>query len=201
MSTPTSEPSWNDYYQKVAQRPPRDLLIEAAELFPAPGFAIDLGCGSGIETRELLRRGWRVLAIDQEAAAFAHVAAGVPLADRSRLTTQCVSFTDLTLPGADFIWAGLSLPFCPPHAFGRLWEQILAALAPNGRFAGDLFGVRNAWRSNPDLTFVTTEQLHTYLQACAIERLTEREEERTTAFQGMQHWHEFAIIARKLPAT
>jgi trans-aconitate methyltransferase len=33
-------------------------------------FAVDLGCGAGRDTAELLRRGWRVLAIDAEAEAI-----------------------------------------------------------------------------------------------------------------------------------
>ncbi|MEJ1932020.1 class I SAM-dependent methyltransferase [Nostoc sp. NIES-2111] len=43
------------------------------DTFPtdAPRFAVDLGCGDGRDTVELLRRGWRVLGIDgaQEAIA------------------------------------------------------------------------------------------------------------------------------------
>jgi tellurite methyltransferase len=52
------------YYDGVKGRPPRPTLSRAADAFAGPGFAVDLGCGDGRDTIELLRRGWRVLAID-----------------------------------------------------------------------------------------------------------------------------------------
>jgi tellurite methyltransferase len=104
----------------------------------------------------------------------------------------------VTLPRVDFIWAGLSLPFCHPDQFPELWEKITEALRTGGRVAGDLFGVRHAWRENAEMTFVTVEEVRAFLQPFEIEVLTEVEEERSTAFQGMQHWHGFDVIARKL---
>jgi trans-aconitate methyltransferase len=54
-----SQATWNDYYKAVSGRKPRDLLTETLARFGSyTGFAIDLGCGAGIETAELLRRGW-----------------------------------------------------------------------------------------------------------------------------------------------
>lgn len=197
MTSSSDERSWRDYYQKVAQRPVRPLLLQAVERFAQPGLAIDLGCGGGIESQELLRRGWQVVAMDQEAAALEAVVVGLSVAEQARLTVQRASFATLTLPAADFIWAGLSLPFCGPTHFPRLWETVTQALRPGGRFAGDLFGVRHAWRENPDMTFLTRAEVESYLQPFVVELLEEREEERQTAFQGRQHWHGFDIIARK----
>jgi hypothetical protein len=48
------------------------------------------------------------------------------------------------------------------------------------------------------MTFVTLEQVRVFLQPFEVEVLSEVEEERPTAFQGMQHWHGFDVIARKL---
>ena len=135
MAAPASDRSWSDYYQQVAQRPVRDLLLQAVELFASPGVAIDLGCGGGIETRELLRRGWHVVAVDQEAAALDTTFGQAPPEARDLLTTECATFRSVLLPAADLIWAGLSLPFCHPDHFGRLWEQISTALREGGRFA------------------------------------------------------------------
>jgi tellurite methyltransferase len=189
---------WSEYYQKVGQRVPRTLFLQALEYFPSPGLAVDLACGAGVETRELLRRGWQVVAIDQEAAAFEYLLGQVPPEQRTRLSTQCESFSTMTLPSVDFIWAGLSLPFCHPEQFPGLWEKITEALQPGGHFAGDLFGVRHAWRENKEMTFVTLEQVRTFLQPFEIEHLAEVEEERPTVFEGMQHWHGFDVIARKV---
>lgn len=189
--------SWGEYYRKVAQRPPRDLFVMAVERFEHPGRAVDLGCGGGVETRELLRRGWEVVAVDQEAAAFEHLASTIPEEERARLIMQRASFGDLSLPTVDFIWAGLSLPFATPADFPALWQAIRAALPPGGRFAGDLFGTRHAWRDDPELIFHTREEVQALLAGFDVELLAEVEEERQTAFQGRQPWHGFDIIVRR----
>src|SRR5690606_3661669 len=59
---------WPGYFEVVLGKPARETLVDALARFErdgaAPGFAIDLGCGEGRDSAELLRRGWRVLAID-----------------------------------------------------------------------------------------------------------------------------------------
>ena len=57
--------------------------------------------------------------------------------------------------------------------------------------------MQHAWRARDDLTFMSLHQVQAYLHDFEIELLRESEEERPTAFEGMQHWHGFDIIARK----
>jgi tellurite methyltransferase len=118
-----SDDTWARYYQAVQGREPRALFLAALAAFEADGFdtaggqAVDLGCGDGTETMALLARGWCVLAVDREPAAIERVLAAVPDVAKPRLETQVASFEDVALPVADFIYAGLSLPFCPPEHF------------------------------------------------------------------------------------
>lgn len=199
MTTEGSSPlhRWPEYYERTGARAPRPLLIDAVERFAAPGFAIDLGSGSGVESAELLRRGWRVLAIDGEAAAVELVRARVPADHRARLETVTASFEAMELPKADLIWSALSLSFCAPESFNEVWRMIVGALEPGGRIACDLFGSRHAWATNPAMTFVTREMLDVLLQGFDVELLTEHDEDRPTAFDGIQRWHAFEVIARK----
>ena len=61
---------WENYYKETGLRAPRQTLILALNRFEKEGsdpgecLAIDLGSGNGRDTAELLRRGWRVTAID-----------------------------------------------------------------------------------------------------------------------------------------
>jgi trans-aconitate methyltransferase len=86
------ERDWLAYYQAVAGRPPRNTLLTALNYFEAeapvdsPRVAVDLGCGDGRDTVELLRRGWQVLAIDGEAQAIARLLER-PDMNRDRLQT------------------------------------------------------------------------------------------------------------------
>jgi tellurite methyltransferase len=193
-----NQASWNDYYKAVSGRKPRDLLVQTLARFGNySGLAIDLGCGVGIETTELLNHGWKVLAIDNQPEAIAHVRAHVSAEQQGRLEAQTVSFENVKLPPADLIWAGLSLPFCPPEHFDRLWNKLVASLGSGSRFAGDLFGQRNAWITNKQMTFHTVEQVRELFRPLEIEFFNEEEGERPTALQGNQHWHGFAVVARR----
>ena len=62
---------WKAYYDVVANRPPRKTLLTTLAAFEEPGVAIDLGCGEGRDTVEMLRQNWAVLAIDQNPDAIA----------------------------------------------------------------------------------------------------------------------------------
>ena len=42
-----SQIGWNDYYEVVAGRPPREFLVSTLKRFDSAGAAIDLGCGTG----------------------------------------------------------------------------------------------------------------------------------------------------------
>ena len=69
--------SWERYFEKHKGRPLRSLYAKATEFIPAvesnPLTAIDLGCGAGIESSDLLQRGWNVIAIEREASSIAAV--------------------------------------------------------------------------------------------------------------------------------
>jgi tellurite methyltransferase len=201
MSEEEDQTTWDDYYKAVAKRPPRDLLAKTLAHFgDQTGFAVDLGCGAGIETAELLRRGWRVLAIDNQPAAIAHLLARVPAEQQANLETQVFAMERLVLPPSDLVWASASLPFCLPEHFERLWHTIVASLRLGGRFSGDFFGKRHVWASNPHMTFHTQEQIEELVSSLEIEYYNVVESEMQTALDGSQHWHAFEVIASRKQA-
>jgi tellurite methyltransferase len=195
------ERDWSAYYSAVVGRPPRDTLLSALEHFEAEPaeekFAVDLGCGDGRDTVELLRRGWRVLGIDGEQEAIARLLSR-PDINRDRLETQVVRFEAVSLPKqVDLVNASFSLPFCPPEHFPSLWEKIVSALRPRGRFCGQLFGDRDSWATYTSITHHTREQVEELLQSFELEMFVEEEHPGKTALGEEKYWHLFQIVARK----
>ncbi|MGA7936663.1 MAG: class I SAM-dependent methyltransferase [Kovacikia sp.] len=195
--------NWATYYQAVAGRPPRETLLRAlanfeAEPFPdRPRLAVDLGCGDGRDTVELLRRGWQVLAIDGEQKAFDRLLDRPDLPDEL-LQTQLMRFEALTLPARiDLVNASFCLPFCPPPDFPNLWKTIVTSLKPDGRFCGQLFGDRDSWTIYPNRTHHTRQQIEGLLQPFKVEWLDEEEHPGVTAIGEEKYWHIFHIVARK----
>lgn len=185
---------WTRYFDHVADDP-RETLLEASGRFDEPGFAVDLGCGTGRDTRALLDAGWSVLAIDREQEGIDRLRAAIP-DDGGRLQTQVARFHEATWPVCDLVNASFSLPFCAPEQFPEVWERIVDSLRPGGRFSGQLFGNRDAWVGT-GINVHTREQVVELLLAFDIERLEEIEEEGSTVTGKPKHWHLFHIVARK----
>lgn len=195
---------WPDFYRATAGQPPQQTLLAALAFFEAeasgnePGLAIDLGCGAGRDTFELLRRDWTVLAVDGQPEAIAHIEAQTLLEWKPRLQTQVAAFEQLHLPPARLVNASFTLPFCEPGAFNRFWAEIVRALPPGGRFAGHFFGPNDSWANSPEMTFQTEAEVKGLLADFELEFFQERDEEGKTALGANKHWHIFAVVARKL---
>ena len=98
--TENKSADWAAYYETLRERPPRRTLITALDRF-GPGatgsLAVDLGCGDGRDVVEMLRRGWRVVAIDAEPEALRQLQAR-PLPPDHELTPILARFEDVPLP-------------------------------------------------------------------------------------------------------
>jgi tellurite methyltransferase len=193
--------TWQRYYGAAGDAP-RDTLLEALTLHEAegrePGFAVDLGCGAGRDTLELLRRGWCVLAVDAEPKALELLAAHPDrAAAAARLDTLLGRFEDARWERAELVNASFSLPFCPPAAFIATWSRIVASLRPGGRFCGHFFGDRDEWAPADDITFHRREELDELLANLEIERLDEIERDGPGALGKSKHWHAYFLVVRK----
>ncbi|HEY7609494.1 MAG TPA: class I SAM-dependent methyltransferase [Alphaproteobacteria bacterium] len=188
------------YYAATRTGGPRKTLLAALAAFaPATGFAVDLGCGTGRDTLELLRRGWRVLAVDAEASAIAELTARPEaMAARERLETRVARFEAVALPDCDLVNSSFALPLCGAEAFPALWQRIRAALDPGGRIACQLFGPRDSWAArSPSPAIHDRAAVQALLAGLAVEMLDEEEVDSLTPRGQKKHWHIFHIVARK----
>ena len=191
---------WPGYFASVAGKPARETLIEALRLFgdEAPSDAIDLGCGEGRDTQELLGRGWNVLAIDGSQAGIDLLRARPGLAEHPRLRTRVSVFEELSdLPRVRLLNASFSIPFCHPDRFGRFWEELTGAIEPGGRFAGQLFGDRDSWASIPDRSHQTRAEALALLKGFDLEMFDEEERDKEDCRGYEKRWHVFHVVARK----
>jgi SAM-dependent methyltransferase len=194
---------WQRYYD-CAGDAPRDTLLLALERFDDEGTrrrrAVDLGCGTGRDTVELLRRGWEVVAIDAQDEAIRRL--GARLGRAHGLTTLVASFKDARWPQVQLVNASYSLPFAAPDVFPAVWERIWSSLTRGGRFCGQLFGDRDEWASAPDeskgqITFHSRGDVEELVRRFAVERLDEVEEDGRTAVGDPKHWHLYHLVLRK----
>lgn len=195
--------TWATYHAALRDGGPRPLLLRALALgepWPAGTVAVDLGCGTGGDTLELLNRGFEVVAVDAEAGALARVAeraAGSGGSDRLR--TVQASFEALpALPAAGLVYAALSLPFCAPDHFDAMWGRVRAAVAPGGTLAVHLFGRHDSWATSraATMTFHDRAGIDGLLDGLELRAIDELDQD-GPAVSGPKHWHVFDVIARR----
>jgi tellurite methyltransferase len=200
MTSESDREKWAEYYAATEDRPPRPTLLAALARFdptPEPRLAVDLGCGDGRDTIELLRRGWSVLAIDAEPAALARLEARPDLPAQRSLATLCRRFEEASWPMADLVNASFALPLCKTDRFPDLWQRIVGSLKPGGRFSGQLYGDRDGWAGDPDVTHLDREAAKRLLQGLDVELFDEEESDAVTPRGKPKHWHIFHIVARR----
>jgi SAM-dependent methyltransferase len=103
------------------------------------GLVVDLGCGSGIWLRELLRAGHAAVGVDASRAMLALARTVAPAA-----TLRAASAFDFVLPPCAAVTAlGEALNYAPEGrqnapALGPLFRRVARALPPGGLFVFDL---------------------------------------------------------------
>lgn len=196
----TAPSEWAGFHKAALARPARELLRRTLGCFQVeqrpPGVAVDVGCGSGPDSFEMLQRGWTVHALDADAAALQMLEQAVPAEWRARLHLHAQRLEDFDFPACDLIWSSWTLPFCPREAWPAFWQRALAALNPGGRIAGDLFGDQHAFASEPDVMLVSEGEARAALQSLQLEAFDIENGYRPSGGQ-ITRWHAFGFAARK----
>jgi len=211
---------WTVYFDAARGQPPRETLVRALDGFDREDAssasivdraALDIACGEGRDTREMLHRSgstrWRVVATDSSAEGLerlqrsldSHKTARVTLL-ACRMEVLSSRFAAITPPsGFDLVNASFALPFCDDAEFPRLWTGIVNSLRTGGRFCGQFFGDRDEWASVNPRRHMTRDQALARLAGFTPEHFEEVEKRGSDAMGGEKQHHVFHIVARKNP--
>jgi SAM-dependent methyltransferase len=194
----SQDKGWGSYYDKLRDRPPRRTLIAALDAFGErdDALAIDLGCGDGRDVIEILRRGWRVVAVDSEPEALRRLMErGLP----GSITPIQSRIEDVPMPiGVELVNSSFAMPLCEPERFHELWARIVEALPSGGRFSGQWYGLQDSWVGRPGITFLSRGEATGLLAGFAVEMFEEEEADSITPRGKPKHWHVYHLVARKL---
>lgn len=188
-----SKSSWELYYQNTKGRPPRQELVNALKFVTNKDVAIDLGAGALQDSYYLLKQGFReVVAVDSEPTVQ-----GKSSDERVHIVISTFEDFDFPIDSIDLINAQYSLPFTNPEEFERVFTAVKNSLRTGGLFVGQLFGDRDGWSQNNDMTFLTKDEVLNVI--CDMEVITflETEVDKKTASGVNKHWHVFNVVLRK----
>ena len=189
-----SAPEWINYQKRTSQGKPRSLLIESLSYIAKKENALDLGAGALTEAQFLLDSGFQeVIAID-----ITPQFKELVLPANARFIYLQEKVEEYTFPQNyfDLISAQLTLPFMQSDKFKEVWAKIRTALKTKAIFTGQLFGERDDWSADSEMTFHSKKEVYDLLQTFEIIKCVEKEYTEKDARK--KHWHYFELIIRKL---
>jgi SAM-dependent methyltransferase len=128
-----------DYLDQVLDLPGGAEVAEALDAFQPRGSVLELACGPGVWTGQLLRHATEVTAIDASSEMLA-IAAARTGGERVRFI-QADLFTWEPDDRYDVVFMGFWLSHVPAERFESFWSLVADCLKPEGRvfFADDAY--------------------------------------------------------------
>jgi len=129
-----------DYLDQSLDLPGGDELTDALDAFRPAGSVLELACGPGVWTCQLLRHATDVTAVDASPEMLAIAAGRVPGGAPVRFI-EADLFSWEPDRRYDVVFMGFWLSHVPAERFESFWALVAAALAPRGRvfFADDSY--------------------------------------------------------------
>ena len=128
-----------DYLDQGLDLPGASELTEALDAFQPAGSVLELACGPGVWTRQLLRHATDVTAVDASPEMLAIAAARVD--SKQVRFVQADLFTWRPDRRYDVVFLGFWLSHVPAERFESFWSLVADCLEPGGRvfFADDAY--------------------------------------------------------------
>ena len=189
--------NWNEYYTKINNSKPSNLLRRFSEMNVVRRTAIDLGCGSGKDTIFLLKNGYKVYAIDKEEIIKKYIDDKIDKEEKMRLEYIIKDFGKIEFPKVDLINANLSISFCNPNKIDNLLKNIKSSINIDGFFVGNFLGILDDWNTNKNMSFFTEQQIRETFKNFKIIYFNEITENKKAVNGNLKHWHIYELIAYK----
>lgn len=132
------------------------LMVEFLDRAPRGGKALDIGCGSGVNSIPLLAKGWHVIAIDRSDGALATyqqaaLAGGVNYLKNGQLRLIKGDITTQEFPPDrfDLVICVDVLPYIASKEIRRLMDKIHQSLVLDGQFFGTVFFAESTTQNLP----------------------------------------------------
>ncbi len=194
---------WKKYFRKNLKRKPRKQLIRAFSFCVNKENALDLGAGTLIESKFLIKKGFKnVVAVDNAP----EVKKFVKNFNNKKLVFKNIPFQEYDFPKNtfDLVNSQFSLHLYGKNGFSTFIKKIKNSLKPKGIFVAQFLGVRDSWNGNlksatqkADYVFQTKKEALGLLSGLKILEFKEEDEDGKTASGVKKHWHIFYFIARK----
>lgn len=186
----------DEYYKNTKGKEAQVILQKFIKNNPQIKTAIDLGCGSGNDTRFLAKNNIKVTAIDiSDVSEFLYE--DLKEEEKKRISFIQGRFSNVDLPKADLIISFAALPFVKKELLPKIIKKIYCALNEDGYLICNFFGKKDSWYGYEKHTFIEKDEIEDLLKEFKILKMNEIERDGETGTHEKKHWNIFWIIAKK----
>lgn len=188
--------NWKKFVEISKNRKPVSFLIEAAEK-SQKGFALDLGCGAGVDARYLAESGFKVEAVDSSKDSVM----------QAKKTCKGLNVKVIEKNIADFeikknkyslIISWNLLPFLDKKQAKKTLVNVKEGLLKNGLFVFSIFGPDDKWAEKHEkMSFFTFKEMEKILSGMKFIKTLEKRETKPEIAGEMKFWHLIQGLAEK----
>lgn len=126
------------YFKNTKNSLPHENIKKIIEIENMKGKAIDLGCGTGMDTIFLIKNNWNVIAIDREDTDEL-IREKLGTYELKKYKFSCQNFENIELEANELVVANYSIPFCSKNYFNEFWNKIVDSISTNRIFCREFF--------------------------------------------------------------
>lgn len=148
------------------------LMLEFAEERAQPGHCLDLGCGTGVNSNYLLKKGWKVTAIDRNQTVLNVFNKNVMQKNKDSLNIICQDLHQFpfTPDTFDLVVIANVLNYLEPKTLVELMGKIYKTIKTNGMLIGNLC-YEDKSKPNPIVAYNKAIGIHFYQKEVAASLL------------------------------